>query len=171
VSGVGTVLPDARPAPRRFDLARPGDRSLAVAIAVAAGLALLIWSPSVGGRPPGDPAGVAADARLARCGGAIDDVEFAFAIPHARDYQAYLPAMERASELDEDASALIVVYRGAFPLGGAAATPPPADTTLRNLCIYVGQAGQGTLNYYGAVSVAGLRATPTGPTLVAAPAT
>jgi hypothetical protein len=170
VSGAGTVHADAHPASRRFDLARPSDRALAIAIAVAAALALLIWSPSFGGRSPGDPAAVAADARLARCGGALDDVEYAFAIPHARDYQVYLPAMGRSSELDEDESALVVVYRGAFPVGGTATTQP-GDAALRNLCIYVGTAGQGTLNYYSDVSIAGLRVTPTGPALVAAPQT
>jgi hypothetical protein len=168
VTGARTVHADAHPASPRFDLARPSDRALAVAIAVAAALALLIWSPSVGGRAPGDPAAVAADARLARCGGALDDIEYAFPIPHARDYQAYLPAMDKASELDEDAPALVVVYRGPFPVG-AGATPQTGDAMLRNLCIYVGAAGQGTLNYYSDVSIAGLRATPTGPALVAAP--
>lgn len=171
MTGAGTVHLDAHPARRGFDPARPGDRALAVAIAAAAALALLIWSPGIGGRGPGDPAAVAADARLARCGGTLDEIEYAFAIPHARDYQAYLPAMERTSDLDEDAPALVVVYRGAFPIVGGAASPAPPDATLRNLCIYVGQAGQGTLNYFSNVSVAGLRATPAGPTLVAPPRT
>jgi hypothetical protein len=171
VSRAGTVPADAHPAARRFDPERPEDRSLALALAVAAALALLISSPSVGGHVPGDPAAVAADARLARCGGTIADVEYAFPIPRAREYQAYLPAMERTTELDAEAPALVVVCRGAFPVGGAGATPLAGDGTLRNLCIYVGQAGQGSVNYYSGVSIAGLRATPTGPAIVAGPQT
>ena len=156
---------------RRFDLARPTDRSAALAAAAAAFLALLIWSPSFGGRSPGDPAAVASDARLARCGGTLADVEYAFAIPHARDYQTYLPAMDRTSELEIDPPALVVIYRGDFPGGVPGPTPPAGDVTQRNVCIYVGQAGGGELNYYSGVSIAGLRATADGPVIVSAPNT
>jgi hypothetical protein len=158
----------------RIDLSRPGDRSALAAVGVAALLALLIWSPNIGGPGPGDPAAVAGDARLAGCGGEIADVEYAFPIPHARDYQRYLPAMARQSELDLDRPALVVVFRGPFP--GVTPKPGatgarPAATTLRNLCIYVGPAGEGEINYYRDVSIAGLRATPDGPPLVPPPAT
>jgi hypothetical protein len=150
---------------RRVDLSRPSDRRGAVAIALAGLLALLIWSPSIGGRAPGDPAGVAGDARLARCGATVPDVEFAFTIPRASDYQQYLPAMGDFSELDLDEPALVVVFR-ADTSGAAASTSPD---TGRKVCIYVGKAGQGELDLYSDVSIEGLRATPDGPVLVPPP--
>lgn len=161
------------PALGRVDLSRPADRYAIAAIVIAALLALLIWSPNVGGRQPGDPAAVAGDARLAGCGGGVADAEFAFTIPHARDYGRYLPAMLRASELEIDPPALVVIYPGLFPRlapSPGAATARPAGDTKRNLCIYVGPAGQGEINYYSDVSIAGLRATPNGPELVPAAA-
>lgn len=155
---------------RRVDLTRPSDRAAVVTIAIAALLALLIWSPSIGGHPPGDPAAVSGDARLLRCGGALADVEFAFTIAHARDYQLHLPAMERFSELDIEPPALIVIYRGGFPGTSSApdATASPAGHPERNLCIYVGVAGRGELNYFRNVSIAGVRPTLNGPILVPA---
>jgi hypothetical protein len=154
---------------RRVDLSRPSDRAALAAIAVAGLLALLIWSPDIGGRAQGNPAAVAGDERLGRCGGTLADVEYAFTIPHARDYERYLPAMGHFTELDLDKPALVVVYRGAFPGALPAASPKPA--AVRNLCIYVGVAGQGELNYYSNISIAGLRALPNGPVLVPAPQT
>jgi hypothetical protein len=155
---------------RRFDLGRRSDRAAIVAIAIAALLVLLIWSPGIGGARPGDPAAIAADARLARCGGALADVEYGFTIPHASEYARYLPAMGRFSELDINPPALVVIYRGEFPgvVPSPGAATPPAAVPLRNLCIYVGVAGQGEINYYADVSIAGLRATPAGPVLVPA---
>jgi hypothetical protein len=105
----------------------------------------------------------------------VTDAEYAFAIPRARDYQRYLPAMGRTSELEIDPPALVVIYRGEFPGSGAAgASAPTSAATLppeagRNVCIYVGSAGEGELNYYSDVSIAGLRATPDGPMLVPGP--
>jgi hypothetical protein len=155
---------------RRFDLSRPTDRSAAVAVAIAALLALVIWSPGFGGADPGSPSAVAGDARLQRCGGTLDQIQFAFPIPHARDYQRYIPAMPRASELEIDPPALVVVYRSGLP-----GVPPPSGAAgagdRRDLCVYVGVAGQGELNYFRSVPVAGLRATPAGPVLVPAPQT
>jgi hypothetical protein len=157
---------------RRVDLARPSDRTALVAVATATALALLIWSPF--SRGPGDPAAVAGDARLARCGGTVADAEWAFTIPHASAYRAYLPGLI-APELDLAPSALVVIYRGPFPRGvvaAAAATPTPAPTPdpgTRDVCIYVGIAGQGTLNYYSDMPIAGLRATPDGPMLFTSP--
>jgi len=157
---------------RRVDLSRSSDRTALVAVAIAAGLALLIWSPF--SRGPGDPAAVAGDARLARCGGSVADVEWGFTIPRAADYRQYLPGLF-AAELDLPRSALVVIYRGAFPTGAAAAaaaTPTPAPTPdpgTRDVCIYVGTAGQGELNYFSDVPIAGLRATPDGPVLFTAP--
>jgi hypothetical protein len=154
---------------RRVDLSRSSDRAAVVAIVIAALLALLIWSPNVGGREPGDPRAVAGDARLARCGGTLADVEYAFTIPSARDYLRYLPALGRASELQLDPPALVVIYRGEFPTAASSAASsaaPSASGTIRNVCIYVGKAGEGELNYFSDVSIAGLRATPNGPVLV-----
>jgi len=179
-----SIAPDAaargRPARMRLNLSRPGDRSALVAIGIAAVLGLLIWSPNVGGPEPGNPAAIAADPRLPRCGGTLADVEYAFTIPHARDYQRYLPAVGRFSELEIDPPALVVVYRE--PLiparrspagsGGAPApTPTPRPASVRDVCVYVGVAGQGELNYLTNVSIAGLRATPDGPVLVPRPQT
>ena len=158
----------------RVDLSRPADRSALAAIGIAALLVILIWSPNVGGPQPGDPAAVAGDARLAGCGGGAADAEFAFIIPRARDYARYLPAMVRTSELEIDPPALVVIYQGEFPRlapSPGAATARPAGDSKRNLCIYVGPAGQGEINYYRDVSIAGLRATPNGPVLVPAPTT
>jgi hypothetical protein len=136
---------------------------------MAALLALLIWSPSIGGPQPGDPSAVAGDARLARCG-SVAEIEYAFAIPHTRDYQQYLPAMPHFETLDLDPSALVVIYRAGFGFAGSAPSPS-LSPTVRNLCIYVGTAGQGELNYYSNMSIAGLRATPGGPALLPAPQT
>jgi hypothetical protein len=157
---------------RRVDLSRRSDRAAVVAILVAVAIAVLIWSPGSTGRRPGDPAAVASDARLARCGGSLSDIEYAFAIPRARDYQTYLPAMDDLSELNIDPPALVVIYRGEFPdlAVGATPTPAPSDPTLRNICIYVGDAGSGEINYYPDVSIAGLRVTEDGPIIVAGPA-
>ena len=165
---------------RPLDLSRPGDRSALVAIGLAAVFGLLILSPNVGGPEPGNPAAIAADPRFARCGGTIADVEYAFTIAHARDYQRYLPTVGRLSELEIDPPALVVVYRepqfaarrspaasGAAP----APTPTPRPATVRDICVYVGVAGQGELNYLTSVSIAGLRATPDGPVLVPRPET
>jgi len=156
----------------RVDLSRSTDRTALVAVAVAAGLALLIFSPF--SRGPGDPAAVAGDARLARCGGTVADVEWGFTIPHAADYRQYLPGLS-APELDLPRSSLVVIYRGPFPRGAVAAgaaTPTPVPTPdpgTRDVCIYVGVAGQGELNYYSDVPIAGLRATPDGPVLFTSP--
>ena len=127
---MNTALQRAGRRPRgstRIDLSRPGDRSALVTIGVAVLIALLIWSPSIGGRAPGDPAALAGDARLASCGGTAAEVEFAFTMPHARDYQRYLPAMEHSSELEVDQPALVVIYRGGFP----GATSSPRGSTAR----------------------------------------
>jgi hypothetical protein len=167
-----SVRAGARPGHRRFDLARPTDRSTALALVIAAVILLIIVSPSIGGHPPGDPAAIAGDARLDRCGGTVTDVEYGFTIPHARDYQQYLPAMGSFSELNLAASALVVVYRDGFPgVPDRFPRPSPSDPTLRDLCIYVGEAGGGEINYYRDVSIAGLRPNPVGPPVVPDPQT
>ena len=179
-----SVVPDAGARgrlPRRpLDLSRPGTGSALAAIGIAAVLTLLIWSPNVGGPEPGNPAAIAADARLARCGGTVADVEYGFTMPRARDYQRYLPMVGRISELEIDPPALVVVYREplipaprspAASGGAPAPTPTPRPATVRDICVYVGVAGQGELNYLVNVSIAGLRATPDGPVLVPRPQT
>ncbi len=98
-------------------------------------------------------------------------MEYAFTIPRARDYLSYLPAMERVSELEIEPAALVVIFRGPFPGTSPGASAASVPAAVRNLCIYVGQAGKGELNYYRDVSIVGLRATPNGPVLVPAPQT
>jgi hypothetical protein len=149
--------------PKRFDLSRWSDRTALVAIIVAAALALLVWAPWT--TPPGDPSAVAGDPRLGRCGGTLSNVEYAFTIPKASDYQRYLPAMPKVSELDLPNPALVVIYKSTFTFDGAS-PDPNAAANERLVCVYVGAAGAGELNYYTGVSIAGLRATPDGPPLV-----
>jgi len=173
MTGAAARLEGVRRPGFRVVPAHPEDRSALVAAGIAALLALLIWSPNIGGFDPGDPAAVAGDTRLARCGGTVADVEFAFAIPRARDYQTYLPAMPDSSSLESDRPALIVIYRGAFPGVGTSAilAPPPRNSTDRNVCVYVGPAGQGARNYYSRIAIDGLRNGPNGPILVPGPQT
>jgi len=148
-----------------FDLSRWSDRTALIAIVAAAVLALLVWAPL--SKLPGDPSAVAGDPRLARCGGTVADIDYAFTIPHAADYQRYLPAMPKTSELELPNPALIVIYKATFTFDGS--TPDPeAAPTARLVCIYVGDAGAGELNSYSGISIAGLRATPDGPVLVPA---
>jgi hypothetical protein len=157
---------------RRFWPRRGADQSAVVAVLAAAGLALLIASPSFGGRPTGDPAPFTGDARLDRCGGNDAVVEYAFEIPHARDYSAYLPAMELTSVLDLDDPALVVIFlgRGPFSRTDRSASPSAGsgDPSLRGICIYVGEAGAGELNFFTDVSIAGLRVRADGEPVVPA---
>ena len=83
--------------------------------------------------------------------------------------------MPRTSELELDQPALVVVFDGNGPFvsrptlePGASGTRPPAPTARpgrHDVCIYVGQAGRGELNYYREVPIAGLRVTLDGPVL------
>jgi len=173
----GPEVPPPSRVPRRrsrslFSLRRRSDRTALVAIAVAIALALVIVSPGFGGHPPGDPAAVASDGRFALCGGTIADVQYAFEIPAARDYQHYLPEMQLAPELDLGEPAFIVIFRGLNPLAvggfpGRNGQPTPtriAHAGLHDLCIYVGaQAGSGEINFYSDVSIRGLRVDRNGP--------
>src|SRR5207245_1544249 len=109
------------------------------------------------------------------------DAEWAFTISRASDYALYLPAIGRSPELDLDRPALVVVYRQPLavahfstpaPSGASPEpTPTPRPSNVRDLCVYVGIAGEGEINYYTDVSIAGLRATPNGPVLVPPPVT
>ena len=144
---------------------------------MAAGiLGLVIASPGIGSHAPGDPAAFAGDARFERCGGGTVPTRYAFEIEQARDYREHLPAMPRTSELELDQPALVVVFDGDGPfvsrptLGRRAprARGRPrrrARPGRHDVCIYVGQAGRGELNYYREVPVAGLRVTLDGPVL------
>jgi hypothetical protein len=157
---------------RRFWPRRRADQSAAVAIVGALGLVLVIASPGFGGRPPGDPALFAGDARLDRCGGTDAPVEYAFTILHARDYPTYLPAMDPTSVLDLDDPALIVIFRGRGLFSGIEPSPGPSSgsdaSSLHDVCIYVGEAGAGELNFFTDVSIAGLRVRADGEPIVPA---
>jgi hypothetical protein len=159
---------------RRVDLSRSSDRAAVVALSVAALLALLIWSPNLGGHDPGDPAAVTGDARVARCGGSAADLEYAIAVPHARDSAQYLPSLAGLTGFGLDRPGLVLVYRPDVPVAAASAGPStaaPQDPDSRTVCIYVGTAAQGDVYRFGNVSIAGLRASPNGPALVPGPAT
>lgn len=149
------------------------DRASLVALGAAALLALVIASPSVGGRAPGDPAAFAGDARFARCGGGTVPTRYAFEVERARDYRAHLPAMSEAAELELDQAALVVVFEGVGPFVSVPTAPPggtprPVRTALpgrHDVCIYVGEAGAGQLSYFRDVPIAGLRVEPRGDVL------
>ena len=115
---------------------------------------------SQGSALPGGPEAFAGDPRLDRCAGSPDDMEFVFEMSHARDYQLYLPAMLLSPELDVDAPALVVVYRGRNPMPytgpSGVGTRPPLGPTERDLCIVVGEAPQAEVGYYDAVDITGL---------------
>jgi hypothetical protein len=159
----------------RFNRASQSDRSAVVALVTAAILALVIVSPGVGSHAPGDPSAFAGDARFDRCGGGTVPTRYAFEMEQARDYRDHLPAMPRTSELELDDPALVVVFEGRGPFvsrptlpPGASGTQPPAPTAppgRHDVCIYVGQAGRGELNYYREVAIAGLRVTLDGPVI------
>ena len=150
-----------------------GERATLVAIAAAGVLAIVIASPSIGSPAPGDPRVFAADARYERCGGSAAAVRYAFEIPSTRDYRAYLPLMEETSELDLDEPALVVVFAGVGPFvttptalpGQTAAPTRTARPGESDVCIYVGEAGRGQLNYYRDVPIGGLRVELDGPSL------
>lgn len=166
-------------APRRARMLGPirvettSDRATVVATLAAAILALAIVSPSLGGRPVGDPSLFAADARFERCGGGTVPTRYAFEIPRTRDYRDFLPEMPGTSELELDDPALVVIFEGVGPFvsrptaqaGGSAAPRRTSAPGIHDVCIYVGEAGQGQLNYYRDIPIGGLRATPEGPTL------
>ena len=146
------------------------DRATVLAVGAAVLLSLLIISPNFG-PPAGDPSAFASDARYVRCGGTAAPVQYAFEIPRVADYQTYLPAMGNASELELDKPALIVIFRDLGPFvgtTGSSGSPVPTRTPVagsHDLCIYVGPAGAGELNFYTDVSTAGLRARADGPVL------
>jgi hypothetical protein len=160
---------DALPSRRR-----PSQRAwlvgaAAVVAVLAIGVSALFLSvqpngtaPTIPGGPvPPDPAAFAGDARLAACFGAAGPVEFAFEMPHARDYQLHFAAMLLAPELDVDDPAFVVVFASdARPLVGGAGRPSAAndatassDPNERWVCILVGD----TPNLYENVDITGMR--------------
>jgi hypothetical protein len=153
-----------------FRLETTSDRATAAAAVAAVLLALVIVSPSVGGPAAGDPRRFENDARFARCGGGDAPARYAFEMERARDYREYLPAMPRMSELELDLPALVVVFDGVGPFvttptarpGGTPAAVRTAAPGVHDVCVYVGEAGSGQLNYFRDVSIAGLRAVPGG---------
>ena len=157
--------------PLRIETA--SERATLAALVAAGLLVLAIASPSIGRPIPGDPRVVADDARFLRCGGAVAPVRYAFEIAAARDYRVYLPEMERTSELELDRRALIVVFEGvgpfvSTPTAAPGATRAPVRTArpgAADVCVYVGEAGRGQLNYYRDVPLGGLRVEPDGPSL------
>lgn len=115
---------------------------------------------SQGSTLPGGPEAFVGDPRLNRCAGTPDDMEFVFVMSHARDYRLYLPAMLLAPELDVDAAALVVVYRGLNPMPytgpSGVGTRPPLGPTERDFCVVVGEAPHAEVGYYDAVDITGL---------------
>lgn len=166
---------DRLPARRRLPLGwlRVAAASLAVVAIVVAG-ALLLRMPAMGpgGAPaapiPPDPAAFAGDPRLLRCaGGDRANVLYAFEMESAANYQAHLPAMLLAPELDVDIPAFVVVFRGLHSFLGGGAAPPQGQTWpprslapgSHDLCVLVGSdAETAVINVYGDVNIEGLAA-------------
>ena len=108
-----------------------------------------------GGLPvPPDPAAFAGDPRLAACFAAAGEVQAAFEMRHARDYQRHLPRMLRSPELEVDDPGFVVVFAGDVPLVGVSRLSGPGKV----VCILVGD----TPNLYDDVDISGLRATVPG---------
>ncbi len=168
VVGRVAALPARHAGPRRAWLAVA---AAALTIGVLSISVLVIPRSSGGPGPtPPDPAALAGDPRLASCFGGAGEVQYAFEMTHARDYQRYLPSMLLAPELDVDAPAFVVVFGpGVMPnvgiLGapgvsrGPQTAPPPNH---RYVCIFAAD----TPNLYSDVDITGLRATLDGSSTV-----
>jgi hypothetical protein len=165
VRGSIDTLSPRRRRPQRAWLA--GVAAVIAVLAIGASALLLSWPPS-GTAPslpsvpgPPDPAAFAGDPRLRACYEAAGPVEFAFEMPHARDYQRHFPAMLLAPELDVDDPAFAVVFASDAPpvVGGSApssATSDPNGSSNPNdrwVCILVGD----TPNVYSNVDISGMR--------------
>jgi hypothetical protein len=161
--------------PRRRRLAGWLRVAPAVATAVVAillvSVALTRLAPGPTGAPrPPDPAAFAGDPRMDRCGATgLGQAIAVFEISHAAEYQIHLPAMGRSPELERPDPALVVIYAGRAPLGGAdgagGASPQPGSTSVANpgpnahdVCILVGDdPATAEVNVYAAVDTTGLR--------------
>lgn len=160
---IDTLPPRRRP--QRAWLA--GVAAVAAVLAIGASALFLSLRPNgtaptlPGGPVPPDPAAFAGDPRLAACFGTAGPVEFAFEMPHARDYQRHFPAMLLAPELDVDDPTFVVVFASdAPPLVGGAGPPSATSDPLtspnlneRWVCILVGD----TPNLYENVDISGMR--------------
>jgi len=154
-TAVATLLDGIDALPRRRT--RPWARAAAAVVAIAlVGVgAFIAFRPSDGhGGPPvpPDPAAFAADPRMEACFGGAGEVEAAFEMRHARDYQRHLPGMLRSPELEVDDPGFVVVFAGEVRVGGNGGPPPE---TGKSVCVLVGE----TPNLYTGVDVAGLVAT------------
>ena len=156
-----------------FRLETTSERATAVALVAAVLVALLIVSPSIGGARAGDPEAFTGDDRFARCGGGSAPTRYAFEMERASDYRVHIPRMPPTSELELDLPALVVVFEGVGPFvstptarpGATAAPVHTAEPGVHDVCVYVGEAGAGQLNYYRDIPIAGLRAVADGPEL------
>jgi hypothetical protein len=171
VAGNVATLPPRR---RR----QPSQLAAAAAVIVALGLAAFALAPrfsaGAGEASPGtgeaspvppDPAAFADDPRLARCGATVETAIDAFEMIRARDYRLHLPAMLLAPELDVDAPAFVVVYRGMSPIPRLGGAPPPGQTWQprslepgrHDVCVLVGtDAATAEMSVYSDVDTTGL---------------
>jgi hypothetical protein len=154
-TGVTALLDGIATLPTRRT--RPWMRAAAAVAAIAlVGLgAFIAFRPSdgPGGPPvPPDPAAFAGDPRMDACFAGAGDVEAAFEMRHARDYQRHLPGMLRSPELEVDDPGFVVVLAGDVGVGGNGG---PRPETGKSVCVLVGA----TPNLYTGVDVAGLVAT------------
>jgi hypothetical protein len=85
------------------------------------------------------------------CFAGAGQVEAAFEMRHARDYQRHLPGMLRAPELEVEDPGFVVVFSGDVAIGGV----PPASGDGQTVCILAGD----TPNVYSGVDTTGLQAT------------
>ncbi len=169
VAGRVAGLPPRRTGPRRGWLMTAAAAALVV---VAVSVGILVLPRSSGGHVPvpPDPAAFVGDPRLASCFGGAGEVQYAFELTHARDYQRYLPNMLLAPELDVDDPAFVVVFgQGVRPNIGILGAPgistgpqtaPPASH--RYVCVFAA----GFPNLYSDVDIDGFRATIDGSSTV-----
>ena len=86
-----------------------------------------------------------ADPRLAACGGDSGKVRAAFAIAHARDFQAHYPHALRTPELETDSPAFVVDFSSAtMPLMTGNARAPRTTSYTNVVCVYA----DGVPNWY-----------------------
>ncbi len=124
----------------------------AIALIGLAGIIALRPSTGLGGPPlPPDPAAFAGDPRMTACYAGAGEVEAAFEMRHARDYQRHLPGMLRSPELEVDDPAFVVIFVGEVSLPRIG----PASGDGQIVCVLVGD----TPNVYVGVDTTGLQAT------------
>jgi hypothetical protein len=150
---------------------QPSQLAAAAAVILALGLAAFALAPRFNSGTgeaspaPPDPAAFAGDPRLARCGATVDTAIAAFEMSHARDYRLHLPAMLLAPELDVEAPAFVVVYRGMSPIPRLGGAPPPGQTWQprslepgrHDVCVLVGtDLATAEMSVYSDVDTSGL---------------